>query len=345
MGNVDHNYQVFADACHPSKFVLSCYGGNTSDNAAKKEGIKTFEATMNSYQFEHSDWCQVYGIDRWAIFHNNPFHCCNLAIQHASEKGLGKTDKGNNRQIHHRQAMQTLHDIVSSDPVLAQIVADEVLAEFSPEYQYKLKTWRERIQRWLVNGRFAKKIMEGVDLLSDETTDNFWVLWGMHYLPLVDNWKRTAVEEIIQFFLMPEIIVGIQFEAELVDYFEVTYCWHSMPGELCKRSGFRTMELHHLLFDHIMPFWEVAIHSAEKRFPKTLALIEEMAKIGDSNVEEDQTKWQNKADLMKDQIKEGINAGTRRSKSYIKLSCGLQWSSLPPSIPRPDQILCVPFSR
>jgi len=98
MGNVDHNYQVFADACHPSEFVLSCYGGNTSDNAAKKEGIKTFEATMNSYQFEHSDWCQVYGIDRWAIFHNDPFHCCNLAIQHTSEKGLGKTDKGNNRR-------------------------------------------------------------------------------------------------------------------------------------------------------------------------------------------------------------------------------------------------------
>ena len=129
---------------------------------------------MNSYQLEHIDWCQVYGIDRWAIIHNDPFHCCNLAIQHASEKGLGKTDKGNNRQIHHRQAMQTLHDIVSSDPVLAQIVADEVLAEFSLEYQYKLKTWRERIQRWLVNGRFAKKIMEGVDVLSDddETTEN-----------------------------------------------------------------------------------------------------------------------------------------------------------------------------
>ena len=102
---------------------------------------------------------------------------------------------------------------------------------------YKIKTWRERIQRWLVNGRFAKKIMEGVDLLSDVEgeSDNFWVLWGMRYLPLVDGWKHTAVEEIIQFFLMPEIIVGIQFEAELVDYFEVTYLWHAYPGELCKR--------------------------------------------------------------------------------------------------------------
>ena len=45
----------------------------------------------------------------------------------------------------------------------------------------------------------------------------------------------TAVEEIIQFFLMPEIIVGIQFEAKLVDYFEVTYLWHAYPGGLCMR--------------------------------------------------------------------------------------------------------------
>ena len=112
---------------------------------------------------------------------------------------------------------------------------DEIHQENGIQYEYKIKTWRERIQRWLVNGRFSKKVMEGVNLLSEVSSTNFWVLWGMRYLPLVDGWKHTAVEEIIQFFLMPEIIVGIQFEAELVDYFEVTYLWHAYPGELCKR--------------------------------------------------------------------------------------------------------------
>ena len=234
------NYEVFEDACHGDHVVLSCYGGNTSNNPAKQEGIKTFEAMMNKLEFETEDWRLIYGVERWPLTHNDPFHCCNLAIQHASEKGLGKTEKGNNRQVHHRQAMQTLHDIVSSDPTLADIVAEEVLDKIYEDtgnkYEYKIKTWRERIQRWLVNGRFAKKIMEGVDLLSNENESaNFWVLWGLHYLPLVDGWKHTAVEEIIQFFLMPEIIVGIQFEAELVDYFEVTYLWHAYPGELCSR--------------------------------------------------------------------------------------------------------------
>ena len=47
-GNVEHNFTLFQDACHGDEFVLSCYGGNTSDNPARQEGIRTFEATMSS---------------------------------------------------------------------------------------------------------------------------------------------------------------------------------------------------------------------------------------------------------------------------------------------------------
>ena len=73
------------------------------------------------------------------------------------------------------------------------------------------------------------------------------------------------------------------------------------------------MELHHLLFEHIMPFWEVAIHNPKARFPKTLGLIEEMAKHHPSDDEEDD-KWKKKAEMMNDQIKEGINAGYEEIK-------------------------------
>ena len=146
-GNVEHNFTVFQDACYGDEFVLSCYGGNTSDNPARQEGIRTFEATMNS----NEEWRTIYGVERWPITHNDPFHNCNLGLQHTSEKGLGKTEKGNNRQIHHRQAMQTLRDIVSSDPALADIVAEEVLDKIYEEsgcrYDYTIKMWRERIQR------------------------------------------------------------------------------------------------------------------------------------------------------------------------------------------------------
>ena len=47
---------------------------------------------------------------------------------------------------------------------------------------------------------------------------------------------------------MPEIIVALHFESELGDYFEITSSWHSSPGELSTRPGFRMLEMHILWF-------------------------------------------------------------------------------------------------
>ncbi|EJK60201.1 hypothetical protein THAOC_19495 [Thalassiosira oceanica] len=84
-----------------------------------------------------------------------------------------------------------------------------------------------------------------------------------------------ALNEVITMSGSDEIAIGLQFEAELVDYFEVTYQWHAHPGELSiDRSGFRTMELPHLLFGYIMPWWETAVEEPKKCFPKTFRRIE-----------------------------------------------------------------------
>ena len=77
------------------------------------------------------------------------------------------------------------------------------------------------------------------------------------------------------------------------------------------------MELHHLLFEHIMPFWEVAIHKPKERFPKTLGLIDKMSKITASEGE-DVKKWEKKARLMRDQIDEGIRAGYEEIKKLYQ---------------------------
>ena len=77
------------------------------------------------------------------------------------------------------------------------------------------------------------------------------------------------------------------------------------------------MELHHLLFEHIMPFWEVAINDPMERFPKTLGLIDEMSKITPSGGE-DEDKWEKKANLMKDQINAGIKAGYEEIKKLYQ---------------------------
>lgn len=41
------------------------------------------------------------------------------------------------------------------------------------------------------------------------------MLWANAYLPYVDGWKKTALEEIMRNF-MPGIVVALQMEAELV---------------------------------------------------------------------------------------------------------------------------------
>ena len=94
---------------------------------------------------------------------------------------------------------------------------------------------------------------------------------------------------------MPKIVVALQFEAELVDYFEVTYQWHAYPGELCTRPGFRMIKLHHLMFEYIMPFWESATANPKDQFKNTFELIEKM----ESSEDEDQKR---KGELKRDQI-------------------------------------------
>ncbi|EJK60199.1 hypothetical protein THAOC_19496, partial [Thalassiosira oceanica] len=128
-GNARRNFDDICDVCGTDYEVQSRYNGNASDNAAIGEGVKTCELNM---AYLKTQWDakadELYGEIRDIYYnHADPFHCCNLAIQHASEKGLGETEKGDSRQFHHRQFMQTLHDLASVDPERAQNIAEKVL--------------------------------------------------------------------------------------------------------------------------------------------------------------------------------------------------------------------------
>ena len=73
-----------------------------------------------------------------------------------------------------------------------------------------------------MNSRNAKHIFEGYLLDLPNEAFNFWVLWAKSYLPYADGWKKVALEETNCNLIMPEIIIGMQFEAELVDYVKIT---------------------------------------------------------------------------------------------------------------------------
>ena len=144
------------------------------------DGIKEHLTRNGNPELNH-----IYGVKQKYITHTDPFHNCNLACVHATEKGFGKTENGNNRQVHHRQAMQTLHDIVASDKEFAQHIADGILKGHG--LNYVLRTWRERVQRWLVNGRNAEYILKRLNIDISNAQKNFWVLWATAYLPYAEG--------------------------------------------------------------------------------------------------------------------------------------------------------------
>ena len=97
---------------------------------------------------------------------------------------------------------------------------------------------------------------------------------------------------------MPKILADNQFEAESGLYFERTMYWHAQRGDGYTGPGFRMMELHSLLFDFCIPYFNHATMQPVKAYPKTFKKI-------------DALEGTNKV-LMTQQAKLGIESG--RSK-------------------------------
>jgi hypothetical protein len=52
---------------------------------------------------------------------------------------------------------------------------------------------------------------------------------------------------------MPQIILGLTFEAELGIYFEEVMAWHNCKGPFNERPGFRMMEIFFLCLGFEIP--------------------------------------------------------------------------------------------
>ena len=95
---------------------------------------------------------------------------------------------------------------------------------------------------------------------------------------------------------MSSIILGLHFEAELGNYFEVAYAWHNRTGPNHTRSGFRMMEIHDLYFDFELPWWSEVNENPATHMPKTMAYLNE-------NFEGDELV------MRQTQIQRGLKAG------------------------------------
>jgi hypothetical protein len=90
-----------------------------------------------------------------------------------------------------------------------------------------------------------------------------------------DGWLRTVGAEVAMWLQMPELILGLHFEAELGNYFEEVMDWHNRTGPINTRSGFRLEEMFYLYFDFKVPWWNSAVTDPATVMPKTMKYLEE----------------------------------------------------------------------
>ena len=123
------------------------------------------------------------GVWHRAIKFGNPYHIGNLVVMYFSRHAYGDKEQGAWSQNHHLQLMGSVHSLHSKDTALSQKVLDDVmrvgtsarsadgpefsdseldneLADAHTKKPIVMMSWNERQQRWLVNQRNARWIIE-----------------------------------------------------------------------------------------------------------------------------------------------------------------------------------------
>ncbi len=74
---------------------------------------------------------------------------------------------------------------------------------------------------------------------------------------------------------MLNILVALNFQRDMVIFFEETAKWHGMHGCFGERTGVRSMELHTLWFEFACLWWNGLIKEPEfLNFKETFASID-----------------------------------------------------------------------
>jgi len=163
--------------------IAAYYLGGTNDNAsdAQNEILMTHQIIMKALEDSDDENLNrlifTNGVRRRPIIFGDPFHWSNLAVMHASKGMAGDTINGEHEQIHHRQCLMSMHSMHSDDPAYSQALMDRVM---EGKDKVKVKTFRERQQRWLVNQRYAHMVLA---MLACSTTSGVTCLiaWALYF--------------------------------------------------------------------------------------------------------------------------------------------------------------------
>ena len=198
----------------------------------------------------------------------------------------------------------------------------------------KAKSKRERVQRWLVNQRNSKDTLVIIDA---RTTNDVLALvaWALVFVSNERSSRKcSVVHEVATWALMPEIILGIQLEAELGGYFEEVYAWYCCPGPLNKRICFRMLEIFDIYLGFELPWWNEAVTGPVSKLPKTMKYLEEPFE-GDE------------LDFRRKQIMQGLDAGREElilvTTKYFSAHHSCYFSSVTTSTAPRSCELCLHF--
>ena len=148
-------------------------------------------------------------------------------------------------------------------PVEFMAVSRRILGEQAEKWTPK--QMRELDTRWGSNGRAPENLLKGFNIVNQDGAC-FWILLFQELQSMADGWLVGRIEQTITTFCKEELIIGLLIEYESGLYFEAHYRFHAMPGELCDRPGFRTMDLGAEIIDHSFPFWEAAKQNQRVNF-------------------------------------------------------------------------------
>ena len=81
-------------------------------------------------------------------------------MTHFSINAYGVTERNNHSQVHHRQGLQTFHDVWTHNKRVSGIVLDGLLQAEEKEKGFRFRTSRERQQRWLANQDSCRRMVK-----------------------------------------------------------------------------------------------------------------------------------------------------------------------------------------
>jgi len=248
--------------------ILEKLGGGATDNAsdATLENSVTYDMITAKLEAQPQSPDRVeparFGVaERRPIIFCDPNHDYNLICNHATVAVFGLAKKGEHRQCHHRQVLQSTHDLHTSDSMFSQWVMDHVMKDSGCKVQ--MRTARERDARWIANQRNSRWQLGKLHVKTADGVPSL-VAWATYHANnnKSSDW-RVVGSELASWYQMPQTILAFMFEAVLGEFFETATYYHCRKSSLKNRAAFRMLEMHDLLLDYTAPFWQKAKDSPE----------------------------------------------------------------------------------